>query len=192
VSVVPSQARSGSTDTAPGGPDQDAARARLLFELDGVDLSRKALSRDELEQWNPHRGDMSLLDGIVWSSADKSRCVAVKHVRDDEFWVAGHFPSLPMMPGVLMIEAGAQAACYLFNVRRGKRVLAAFLRIEDASFRSSVHPGDTLHILCQEVKLGRRRFISDIQGVVGDRIAFEARISGMALPDPAPGEGGRE
>jgi hypothetical protein len=44
-----------------------------------------------------------------------------------------------------------------------------------------VQPGDDLYLLCSEVKYGRRRFVSDIQGVVGDKIAFDARISGMSM-----------
>jgi 3-hydroxymyristoyl/3-hydroxydecanoyl-(acyl carrier protein) dehydratase len=86
-----------------------------------------------------------------------------------------------MMPGVLMIEAGAQMSCYLYNRRRPDPKVIAFLRIENASFRSMVEPGDDLYLLCKEVKFGRRQFVSDIQGMVGDRITFDARIRGMQL-----------
>lgn len=161
--------------------DEGAARARLLFDISGVDLSRRAVSREELERWNPHRGEMALLDAVVWSSPDYVRGIATKTLRPKEFWVPGHFPGRPIFPGVMMIEAGAQLACYLFNVRRPKPEIVAFLRIEQASFRSMVTVGDELLILCQEVKFGRRHFVSDVQGLVGDRIAFDARISGMAL-----------
>ena len=84
-------------------------------------------------------------------------------------------------PGVLQIECGAQLACYLFNSRRQEPVVAAFLRIQDAAFRNKVSPGDTLYILCKDVKFGRRQFTCAVQGVVEDRVAFEATISGMAM-----------
>lgn len=154
---------------------------RLLFDLSGIDLSACALDRKGLERYLPHRGVMMFLDGLVWVSDDKTRCVGVKHVRDDEFWVPGHFPEKAMLPGVMMVETAAQLACYAYNVRRPHPVLAAFMRIDECVFRSSVAPGDTFHILCRDVKWSMRRFISDVQGVVGDRVAFEARLSGLSL-----------
>jgi len=158
---------------------EEPGRTRLLFDLSGIDRSQRLLSKAQLERYIPHRGDMSLLDWVVWQTPDYRRGVGLKHIRDDEFWVPGHFPARPLLPGVLMIEAGAQMACYLYNIRQPTVKVVAFLRIDGASFRSMVQPGDDLFILCQEIKYGRRRFISDIQGVVGDRIAFDARISGM-------------
>jgi 3-hydroxyacyl-[acyl-carrier-protein] dehydratase len=156
----------------------------MLIDLSKIDLSACARDKASLQQKLPHRGLMLLLDRLVWEKPDHTEAVAVKHVRADEFWVPGHFPGRPMFPGVLMIEAGAQLACYLFIVRQPEVKLAAFLRIEQASFRSMVKPGDDLYLLCKEVKLGRRRFISDIQGVVSGRIAFDARVSGMQLEGP--------
>jgi 3-hydroxymyristoyl/3-hydroxydecanoyl-(acyl carrier protein) dehydratase len=172
-------------------PDQEAralreaggrhAGSRPLFDLSGIDLTSRSRGRDDIARLIPHRGEMALLDWVVWTSQDHRQGVALKHVGKNEFWVPGHFPSKAMFPGVLMIEAGAQLACYLYNSRIPGHPIVAFLRIEDAAFRSMVQPGDDLYLLCSEVKFGRRRFISDIQGMVGDRIAFDARISGMSL-----------
>ncbi|MDX2146159.1 MAG: hypothetical protein SFZ23_01455 [Planctomycetota bacterium] len=174
----------------PASPSEtEGANAKaMLFDISGIDLTRTVRTRDELTRWNPHRGDMALLDGIVWESPDHTRCIAVKRVRHDEFWVPGHFPSKPIMPGVLMVEAGAQLACYSWQVRQPTPQLVAFLRIEQALFRNMVEPGDTLYILSQEVTNGRRQFVSDIMGVRGDMsICFETRVKGMAIgPRPEP------
>jgi 3-hydroxyacyl-[acyl-carrier-protein] dehydratase len=171
-----------------GGPAAAAAPARApLLDLAGIDLSRIVVSRKELERWNPHRGVMALLDGVVWHRADFKQGVGVKRVTRDEFWVPGHFPEKAMMPGVIMIETAAQLCTFLFNARFPQPRIAAFVRLENCTFRSSVEPGDDFYLLAQEVKFTRKRFVSDIQGMVGanGRHAFEARITGIAIDPPA-------
>jgi len=150
-----------------------------LFDLSGIDLKARVQDREYIETWNPHRGQMSMLDAIVWEHPTLCRGMAVKRIHDDEFWVEGHFPGKPMFPGVLMIETGAQLACYLYISRQNKHSLVAFLRIESAAFRSSVKPGDDFYVLCDAIKVGRRSFQCDIQGMVEGRVAYDARISGM-------------
>lgn len=166
-----------------GEPTGRAAKgvSRTLFDLSGIDLSARIADRTEIERINPHRGSMALLDWIVWHTPDCTRIVGLKQIRSDEFWVAGHFPGKAMLPGVLMIEIGAQLACYAYNSRRREPNVCAFLRIENAAFRAMVQPGDDLYVLAQEVKFGRRQFECDLQGIVGDRVAFDARISGMSI-----------
>lgn len=153
----------------------------MIIDLGAIDPDAIVEDREGISRWIPHRHEMALLDSISWVADDLTRGVGVWRVRPDEFWVRGHFPEQAMLPGVLMIEAGAQLACYLFNRREGRPQVAAFLRIDDAVFRRAVEPGQTLHLLCVEVKRSTRRFITRVQGVVDGQIAFEAQISGMRL-----------
>lgn len=169
-----------------GGGEPAISKHEPIFDLTGIDLGACRADKEEIARWNPHRGVMALVDKVVWLSDDLTRGVGLKRIRDDEFWVPGHFPGKPMYPGVLMIESAAQFASYMFSFRKGAPTLAAFLRIEDAAFRNMVVPGDDLVILNQNVRMQRKRFVCRVQGLVGmgtraERVAFDATVSGMAI-----------
>jgi 3-hydroxyacyl-[acyl-carrier-protein] dehydratase len=105
--------------------------------------------RAEIEAILPHRDPFLLLDEVLELEPGR-RVVAKREVRADDFWVPGHFPDRPVMPGVLIVEAMAQAgavAVLIEEENRGK--IAFFAGIDDCRFKRVVSPGDTLTLVCE-------------------------------------------
>ncbi len=105
--------------------------------------------RAEIESILPHRDPFLLLDEVLELEPGR-RVVARREVRGDDFWVPGHFPERAVMPGVLIVEAMAQAgavAVLIEEENRGK--IAFFAGIDDCRFKRIVSPGDTLTLACE-------------------------------------------
>ena len=120
----------------------------------------------------PHRHPFLLVDRVT-ELVPRERIVAVKQVTVNEPFFAGHFPGAPVMPGVLIIEAMAQAGAILalreFEDRAEK--LPLFTKIKEATFRQPVVPGDTLVLEVTALRTGSR-----VQRMKG-----EARVEGRGL-----------
>jgi 3-hydroxyacyl-[acyl-carrier-protein] dehydratase len=105
--------------------------------------------RREIEAIIPHRDPFLLLDEVLELEPGR-RVVARREVRAEDPWFAGHFPGRPVMPGVLIVEAMAQAGAVAVlwqEENRGK--LAFFAGIDDCRFKRVVEPGDTLTLTCE-------------------------------------------
>ena len=154
-----------------------------LFDISKMDLSKVAATAERIEQVNPHRGPMRMLDRVVWFNEAATIGLGVKEVRDDEFWVDGHVPGRPLLPGVLMIEAAAQLCSFLQGLRphADKTRFIGFIRCDNIVFRGQVVPGETLYLLAEETSCRRHRFTSRTQGIVNDRLVYEGTVTGMVI-----------
>ena len=122
-----------------------------------------------------------MVDRAIWVSEDRLQCMGVKHCRDDEFWVKCHIPGRPIFPGVLQIEASAQLASWLFRTRYPALGFLGFMRCDNVIFRGQVVPGDSFYMLIKEVSANPKRVVSDVQGLVNNKLVFEARVTGFAM-----------
>jgi 3-hydroxyacyl-[acyl-carrier-protein] dehydratase len=105
--------------------------------------------REVIESILPHRPPFLLIDEVV-ELEPGARTVARREVRADDWWFPGHFPARPVMPGVLIVEAMAQAgavAVLIEEENRGK--IAFFAGIDDCRFKRVVEPGDVLTLTCE-------------------------------------------
>ncbi|MBN2375215.1 MAG: beta-hydroxyacyl-ACP dehydratase [Sedimentisphaerales bacterium] len=153
----------------------------LLLNLDEIDLSNIAYDVDAIEKVNPHRFEMRQIDAIVHLDVEQGVILGYKDVTEDEFWVRGHIPGRPLMPGVLMIEAAAQMASILAKVVSGEERFIGFGGIEDVKFRGQVSPGKRLYLLGKFIENRPRRFKMAAQGVVDNQLVFEGMVIGMPM-----------
>ncbi|MBQ9742977.1 MAG: beta-hydroxyacyl-ACP dehydratase [Ruminococcus sp.] len=107
------------------------------------------MNRDEIKNILPHREPMLLLD-----DAERVGDEAVAHytVRGDEFFLQGHFPSNPIVPGVILCEMLAQSCCVLLSDLAGEGKTAVYTGLNKVKFRTPVKPGDTVEIRCHLTK----------------------------------------
>ena len=154
---------------------------QLLFDIASIDLSKVVYDQEAIRAVNPQRGAMEHLNAIVFADPDNGRIIGRKDVREDEFWVPGHIPGRPLLPGVIMIEAGAQLASFYTHTFVGWKGFIGFGGVEDCKFRAQVPPGKTLYILAQKIWERHHRILCKLQGVVDGNIAFEASIIGTEM-----------
>jgi 3-hydroxyacyl-[acyl-carrier-protein] dehydratase len=147
-----------------------------------LDVGRVLADQDAIRRVNPQRFEMEQLTAIVYVDPEQHIIAGYKDVRSDEFWVRGHMPDYPLLPGVLMCEAAAQLCSYYIatnGLMQGDYI--GFGGLENVRFRSPVRPGDRFLLIGKGTRMHRRQTIFNVQGFVGGTMVFHADIIGVPL-----------
>lgn len=154
----------------------------LLIDLDQVDLTQVALTGEQIyDQILPQRFEFQVLDGICMIDPERGFLIAYADIKSDGWWVRGHIPGNPLLPGVVMLEMAGQTAAVGAKLLAHFDGFVAFGGVEHCKFRDSVVPPARLYVLGVQGEARRRRFSCTTQGVVDGRLVFEATIIGLKM-----------
>ncbi|MFZ3212339.1 MAG: 3-hydroxyacyl-ACP dehydratase FabZ [Terriglobales bacterium] len=147
------------------------------------------LDINQIQAILPHRYPFLLIDRVV-EITRKHRIVAIKNISVNEPFFAGHFPGYPIVPGVLIVEAIAQAggALLLTEIAGRDGKLMFFTGIERARFRKPVVPGDQLRIEVEVLAWRTTAVRMGGKAYVGEKLACEAIVTCVLVDRPAPGD----
>ena len=159
------------------------AGKELILEPTEYDLNHVIADLEEIRRYNRQRFEMEQLTAICYEDTERFICVGYKDLGPEEFWVRGHMPGMPLMPGVIMLEAAAQLASYY--TQRHKLMdtaVVGFGGLKDVRFRGVVRPGDRFVVLAQMLKLRRSILTCRFQCLVRQSLVCEGELMGIPLP----------
>lgn len=159
-------------------------KTEFIIDLSLIDLDNPVADIDAIRALNPQRHEMEQLSSILHEDRERNVCAALKVVTDEEFWVRGHMPGMPLMPGVVMLEAVAQLSSYYTQKHDllGAEMVG-FGGVDEVRFRGLVVPGDDLILMVELLKARRGRMIvAAFQGVVNDTLVLEGTLRGIPIP----------
>ncbi|MDR1112868.1 MAG: 3-hydroxyacyl-ACP dehydratase FabZ [Bacteroidales bacterium] len=137
------------------------------------------MNREEIKQFLPHREPMLLVDSVELDEDQVAR--ALYHVRGDEFFLQGHFPGNPVVPGVILCEIMAQSSSMLIKELLVGRT-PFYAGINNVRFKRQVKPGDTVHIISRIVRQRGLIFFVEAKAEVDGELCTQGDLT-FALVD---------
>ncbi len=154
-----------------------------LYDLSTIDFSRPVFDIEAIRRINPQRNQMEQLSAIVYVDTVNHGLVGYKDLTENEFWVPGHMPGFPLMPGVVMCEAAAQLAGFYarkYDLLGGDFV--GFGGMDEIRFRQPVFPNCRLVLMARMMDLRpNRRARFDFQGSVNNQMVFSGNMIGVPI-----------
>lgn len=156
---------------------KDSLNDMSSLDVENFSSEKKSLNIEEIKEIIPHRYPFLLIDKVEDYEIGK-RTHAVKCITASEPWFLGHFPQKNVMPGVLLVEAMAQAgAVSILSMEENRGRIAYFSGIKNAKFRREVIPGDRLDIYVDIVKMRKNYGVGEGKIYCEDNLCVEAEIS---------------
>ncbi|MBM4053149.1 MAG: beta-hydroxyacyl-ACP dehydratase [Planctomycetes bacterium] len=153
----------------------------IFVDLNTLDINNPVVDIEGIRSVIPHRYEMEQLSGILQFDPERKIIVGYKVISQNEFWVRGHIPNRPLMPGVMMLEAAAQLCTYYYKKTTHDDRFLGFGGVDSVKFRGKVVPGDNLILIARNKELRPRRAIFDTQGVVDGKLVYEGVVIGMVV-----------
>lgn len=160
------------------------ASHEFIVDPDLLDFDNPIADLEAIRKLNPQRHEMEQLTAVLYEDTVRQTCAAYVQTSMDSFWVRGHMPGLPLMPGMLMIESAAQVASF-FTQRHDLlgAEMVGFGGVDNVRFRGVVLPGDRLVVMVKLLKARRSRMIvAHFQGAVGRQLVCEGELKGIPIP----------
>ncbi len=155
--------------------------SKSIIDPGSIDLKQTVFGPEEIRRRNSQRHEMEMLDRIVHYDPENATIAGVHIVREDAFWVRGHFPDRPILPGVLMIETAGQLCSFYFGESLENDEILGFAACEDVRFRGVVVPGSELLMVGEVTALRSKLARFSAQGYVDGERVFEGVVVGMKL-----------
>ena len=132
------------------------------------------MNREEIMKILPHRDNMLLLDEV---ENREGTAIGQYTVRGDEFFLRGHFPGHPIVPGVILCEILAQSACVLAQDAMREGTISVYTGLNNVKFRSPVRPGDTVETNCRIKRIKYPFYFAEGTVTVDGRLCVSAEFS---------------
>ncbi len=132
------------------------------------------MTQEEIKQILPHRDNMLLLDEVT---EEDGAAHGKLRIRGDEWFLRGHFPGSPVVPGVILCEILAQSVCVLLRGEMSEGKLPLYTGLNNVRFKSPVVPGDLFETRCRVTRVKRPFYFAEGEGYVDGRLCIKAEFS---------------
>lgn len=144
-------------------------------------LDRVLFGPDAIRATNEQRFEMEQLDAVTFMDVETRSIVGVRDIRPDAFWVRGHLPGRPLLPGVIQLESLAQLTSFYIGRAIPDLGFIGFGAVDDVKFRRTVTPGHRMVLLGKGLEIRSRRAVFATQGWVDGALVVEATITGVRV-----------
>jgi len=159
------------------------AKKTFILDPSEYDVNRVVADIEEIRRYNRQRYEMEQLTAICYEDPVEHVCVGYKDLDENDFWVRGHMPGMPLMPGVIMCEIAAQVASYYaLKLQLMDAQVIGYGGLEQVRFRNVVRPGDRFVVVTHLLKVRRAMLTCEFQGFVDGGLVCEGVLKGVPLP----------